>query len=226
MTKKMKSEERPRERRKTPKSIETRTKIIRGALGALDRWGVSATTTRRIAEAADVNLAIIHYHFASKEDLFLALLDELGQHMKSEVQATLEPADSLEARLEAFIYAIWTYAQKTERLQLVQLELTLYALKTEGAEWVAKRQYETYIDIYKRMLLDGLSAAETVAQSDVDAIARFLLRGMDGLMLQVFALEDSDNSRQALEALITTSLAYMADLKTRARKDKCSGSAA
>jgi AcrR family transcriptional regulator len=54
---------------------DTRLRILAAAKGALLEVGYANLSTRGIAEAAGVPLSQIHYHFGSKQNLMLAVLD-------------------------------------------------------------------------------------------------------------------------------------------------------
>ena len=53
---------------------ERREQIIRTAVEVFSKHGFSGTTTKRIAEAAGISEAIIFRHFASKDELYEAIL--------------------------------------------------------------------------------------------------------------------------------------------------------
>ena len=53
---------------------ETRQRVIDAASGLFAERGFHGTTARDIAERAGVNLAAAHYHFGSKESLYLEVL--------------------------------------------------------------------------------------------------------------------------------------------------------
>jgi AcrR family transcriptional regulator len=90
---------------------ETKQKILNAAEDLFGKYGYAATSLRHIIAEARVNLAAIHYHFGSKQDLLdqvilrkagpinerrLKLLDQF------EAEAAPDPA-SVEKILEAFI---------------------------------------------------------------------------------------------------------------------------
>lgn len=52
--------------------------------------GFSGTSVRDIAEAADVNLAMISYYFGSKEKLMEAMFEHRGQHFRIQLQNILQ----------------------------------------------------------------------------------------------------------------------------------------
>lgn len=56
-------------------SEDRRRQLIRAAVDLFARQGFEGTTTRQIAAAAGVNEALIFRHFATKVDLYTAILD-------------------------------------------------------------------------------------------------------------------------------------------------------
>lgn len=63
-----------RAERRERATAETRVAILEAARACLLRDGYASISTRHVAEAADVPLSQIHYHFGSKQDLILAVL--------------------------------------------------------------------------------------------------------------------------------------------------------
>ncbi len=55
----------------------TRERILEASLAILGRDGVQALTTRAIADQAGVNQALINYHFGTKANLFLEIVEAL-----------------------------------------------------------------------------------------------------------------------------------------------------
>lgn len=67
---------------------ERRHSIVETATRLFSQKGFSGTTTREIAQAAGVSEAIIFRHFATKEELYAAIVDFKSQHA-----APLEPCE-------------------------------------------------------------------------------------------------------------------------------------
>jgi TetR/AcrR family transcriptional regulator len=61
-------------------SEDRRRQLLRVAIDTFARNGFSGTKTKDIAAAAEVSEAILFRHFASKEDLYHAILDMKGSH--------------------------------------------------------------------------------------------------------------------------------------------------
>lgn len=64
-----------RAERRHQAAVDTRTSILAAARARLLAVGYGNLSTRAVAEAAEVPLSQIHYHFGSKQQLILALLE-------------------------------------------------------------------------------------------------------------------------------------------------------
>src|SRR3954464_13358405 len=60
---------------------ETKAKILDAAFKRLAREGYAALSLREIARDAGVNHALINYHFRSKDQLVIAVLDHANQRL-------------------------------------------------------------------------------------------------------------------------------------------------
>ncbi|MHB0952382.1 MAG: TetR/AcrR family transcriptional regulator [Allorhizobium sp.] len=192
----------------TKKGIETRARIIRGAREALENDGIEALTTRKIAASANVRLATLHYYFDSKETILLAVLEGMIADMATSYHTAPLAADP-EDRIAELLRLIWYYIGETRNRQIAQIELTLYALRTKGAEWLAERQYGAYIDFYSQMILNDPAMSREERERIGKAVARFMLIGIDGLILQTFALHDEEVAKESVEALIVATRDYL-----------------
>jgi AcrR family transcriptional regulator len=186
---------------KMSKSEVTRAQIIQGALQALEKTGVLGTTTRKIAAEANVQLATLHYHFESKSALLVAVLealnDEIAERLRKD-RAGIEP--DLDERIEILIRGTWRSIMQSRTRQIVQYELTLYALR-EGAQWLADQQYEAYLRLYRDQLMSRVGKTDLSPQK-LTSLARFILAGLDGLILQELVKPNRTRSNLAIEALI------------------------
>ncbi|NNE08443.1 MAG: TetR/AcrR family transcriptional regulator [Gemmatimonadetes bacterium] len=89
----------------------TPTRILDASEKLFSEEGLQGVSLRRITKEADVNLASIHYHFGSKENLFRRVLERRIEPLNAErleLLGTVESGGaqgvlSLEAVLEAFL---------------------------------------------------------------------------------------------------------------------------
>ena len=84
----------PTGRRERRDGTETRVLILAAAREVLLRDGYARLSTRSVADEADVPLSQIHYHFGSKQQLILAVLEAQNQRLlerQAEMFAGPEP---------------------------------------------------------------------------------------------------------------------------------------
>ena len=183
--------------RATAKSEATRTRIVDGALRLLQSRGVEAATTRAIAAEAGVRLATLHYHFASKDALLTTVLEVVVGQMTEVLRAEVREHADLPDRAEELLRAAWRLVCRTRALQIVQYEVTIYALRTPGVQWLARQQYESYAETYTDILAGGAQPSPGLRE-----LARTMLAGMDGLILQELAMPDQRRNARTLRHLI------------------------
>src|SRR6516165_4929030 len=107
----------------SPRAEPTRSALVRSGLELFGAKGFEATSTREIAAAAGVNIALIAYHFGGKEGLRLACADYVaatigevfagaqGGAAEIESLSRREARDRLARVVEALIDAIVARAE-------------------------------------------------------------------------------------------------------------------
>ncbi len=196
------------------KSNKTRARVIEGAIRALCATGVIGTTTRKIAAESGVHLATLHYHFDSKSALLLAVLEALIEDMTLAFREEVKSSSDLDDCIEQVLKAAWRWVTRTRVLQIVQYELTLYALR-EGAQWLAEQQYDAYVQLYRDFLIAVSNETGELSPAGCAAVARFMLAGVDGLILQELAKPNQARSKRSIEALIGLTQTYARSMMTR-----------
>lgn len=94
---------RPQEER----SAETRQRLIAAAIEMIARVGYASATTSLIADRASVSRGAIQYHFASKADLTVAIMEAIGTELNFRFDVARLAEQPLEARLGAMIEHYW-----------------------------------------------------------------------------------------------------------------------
>lgn len=107
----------------TPKGKLARERILRASEPLFADRGFHGTSMRDVAEASDLPLATIVYHFAKKEKLYAALLGEIAAHLMGDMDAARKAATT-EPSLEAAIRGLvrWSLANPA-RVRLLLREL-------------------------------------------------------------------------------------------------------
>lgn len=79
----------------------TREQIVERAIALMDRDGASALTMRRLAGELGVESAAIYWHFANKDDLCRAVVDEVSAQLQVASTSSGDPRERLEHHLAA-----------------------------------------------------------------------------------------------------------------------------
>jgi AcrR family transcriptional regulator len=75
-------------------AADTRTKILAEALDLFAEKGFSASTTRELAERMGFTKAALYYHFRTKDDLLMALLEPITERIAELTAAARRPGDA------------------------------------------------------------------------------------------------------------------------------------
>ena len=187
------------------KATDTRAKLIAGAMEVLCKDGVSGTTTRKIADASGQRLATMHYHFKDKDALLFAVLDEVALILNRHLEAELKPAPNLTERVETLIRAVWQLMSRTRDLQILQFEMTFYAVRSRDAAGLAEKQYKGLLELYERFL--NSPEASPAEAAKIRRLTHFVVAGLDGILVQELAYPDAKRSEESINCLITAAKA-------------------
>ncbi len=80
---------------------ERRKQLLAVAVDEFGIQGYHITTMNRLAEAAGVTKPVLYQHFPSKRDLYLAVLDDVGERLRSAISAAAAQATSAHEQVEA-----------------------------------------------------------------------------------------------------------------------------
>jgi AcrR family transcriptional regulator len=197
-------------------SADTKTRILDAAESLFMEHGFEATSLRQLTSAAAVNLAAVHYHFGSKEELFQAVLtrrlDPMNQERidlleRLEREAGAKPA-SVEKILSAMLIPALRLARDERRggKNFLRLVGRAYADPAPFIRHFLSQQYVEMINRYKEAFLKALphlSRQElTWRLHFVMGALSYTLAGTDALKLfaQV-AATDKDNDELLLQRL-------------------------
>ncbi len=146
---------------------ETKQKLLDAAELLISQHGYSATSLRQIIAEAGVNLASVHYHFGSKEELLDELVMRRARPVNEERVAMLDRAEAeggqggatLERILEAFLAP--AFFTRVSNPRFVKLMGRLYG---EGMmNWIVRKHFHPMVERFEaalRRTLPDLSEPE------------------------------------------------------------------
>ncbi|MFD2273956.1 TetR/AcrR family transcriptional regulator [Undibacterium arcticum] len=169
--------------------------IIQGTVSALLESGLSAVTMKKkIAAKAGVNTATLHYYFADKNALLTAAVQLIVSQISRELSANLGQQPDIRKCIEMVICNSWQVMARTRDIQLLQYELLLYTLRNVETQSIAKFQYDGYRKLYEDLFRHALADISPPGAIDLADLARFVVAGMDGLILQYLVDPDAEKN--------------------------------
>jgi len=186
---------------------ERRATIVAAAVRVLARDGITATTTRKIATEAGVNQAMIGYYFGGKDELLHAVLLEMMRRTGEIASASLPEHHRFAEALTDAVGAFWRHVEQSPELQVMQYELTLYALRRPESAWLARSQYEGYCAVVADLIQRVCDATGEEPAEPPESLARFIVAGLDGVILQFISSRDSVRARDDVRRLVQATLA-------------------
>lgn len=189
------------------KNGEKRADILAATIRTLVRDGLAETTTRKIASEAGVNQAMLRYYFGGKDDLLFAVLQEMMRLTGEIARASAPVAPTLRATIVESMSAFWASVEAQPELQIIQYELTLYALRSPEAAWLARQQYAGYAAVVEQLVRETEARSGETCAIPADEMARYIVGGLDGLILQFISDRNVERARRDLRNLIAAAVA-------------------
>jgi TetR/AcrR family transcriptional regulator, regulator of biofilm formation and stress response len=186
-----------------------RVQLVGAARAVLEREGMAGATLRAVAAEAGVPLGTVHYIFASKEQLLRAVLEDVIDEIADAARASAGDATDFPSAMRRTALEVWSrLVEGHAEHQLMQYELTLWALRTPGMADLARRQYGLYVEVLTAIWSEAAARAGFTPAIPADQLARLHLAGVDGLILQYLTLGDAERARADLAALVGQLVRY------------------
>ncbi|MBU1700185.1 MAG: TetR/AcrR family transcriptional regulator [Candidatus Eisenbacteria bacterium] len=160
---------------------QTRAIILDAAAEVLARQGYEAARVDDIARRSGVSKGAFYFHFPSKEEMALGLVDQLSERLIQKVQRMVEPQPPSRARLGAAIQALLeTFARKRALGHLLLVNIV-------GQGRVMDRKFlpirEKFILFIRAELVGAAEAGELPRDLDLDLTARAWLGALHETIL-------------------------------------------
>ena len=181
---------------------ETAEKILDLAEELIQTRGCSAFSYQDIADALKIKKASIHYHFESKTDLVIAVIDRYTQRFDATMKniARNESATSM-SMLERYVEPYAAFAATPDRVCLCgALSGEMLVLPRAARERVAfffKSQQQWLTQILKR----GAARGEFKLAESAAKVARLFFGALQGALLIQRTTGDSSQLRDVISAL-------------------------
>lgn len=137
---------------------DIRPRIIEAARARFAAAGVDATSLRSIAQDAGTSIGMIYYYFPTKDDLFLAVVEDVYGHLLAELEAALGEPSEFEQRVLALYRRI--AAASPPEIQVIRLVAREALTSGQRLESVARRFGRGHIPLVFQAAIGGMRAGE------------------------------------------------------------------
>jgi AcrR family transcriptional regulator len=178
----------------TQDSLDTRSRILEAAAQCIADEGIAAVRMAGIARAAGVSTALLHYHFATKDQLFESVLRYSYESSTVLDQAALRGAGRPAAeRLAVYLDRCLPSDPELVRDWLLWQELGLMCLRQPQLAAVNADLYQATHENLAAIIREGI-AEGSFRDCDADQVAQAAVALCDGLGNRVL----SDDPRTTL----------------------------
>lgn len=139
-------------------SAPGRDKIMQAAIATFAERGFSRTSTRDIAERAEVPRSLIFHHFRTKLALYLAIIQDHTDHIMARLDGGATPGQDAIVRLRQFV-DIYTECLAYETPCIPRVRVDDSAMPREAVGPI-RVQYTRVISRIEEILRDGVTAGE------------------------------------------------------------------
>lgn len=130
-------------------------RIVHAARERFLKEGVDGASLRAIARDAKTNIGMVYYYFPTKDDLFLAVVEEVYQTILRDLEDALAAKGTARDRLErAFV----RFSQTTDdEIKIVRLVVREALISSERLGRVIERFQRGHLPLVLSTLADGVS---------------------------------------------------------------------
>ncbi len=178
-------------------------RILNAAYEVLRSQGYMGLTTAKVAAASGQNKAMISYYYGSKQGLVAAVARRVSETLTKEVLAEVDSAADAGGVVTAMTDSLWAVMDRDPGLQRVYFDLSSHAVVDREVGGIMLEMKEGHRAIL-REILRGLDAE--IPDDELDAIAIFIISGLEGMSLERLDRGDSPALRRARELFISAAI--------------------
>lgn len=120
--------------------------------------GVEAASLRQIAKDADTSIGMVYYYYTTKDDLFLAVVEEIYQKFLSDLEAILATRRSYQERLSG-IYGRMG-AMTNNEFEVLRLIVRESLTSNDRRNQLMQRFLRGHLPLLMGAILEGFAAGE------------------------------------------------------------------
>lgn len=176
-----------------------RQEIVLGLMSAMAEKGYEKASIQSIAKAAGLSPGLIHYHFKTKLEILIALMNELSSKADERFEELAAEARSAEDKLMAYIDAALALGEGSDQNAVAAWVII-------GAEAVrledVRSLYQEVISKHSRTLIEllthtALEAGNKLTKKHAEELATFIIASIEGAYQIATTIPDASKNYAA-----------------------------
>ncbi len=161
-------------------SDERKSQILRAAAELFSQRGIHAASMNEISKAAGLSKAAVYHYYDGKEAMVEALVRQLFDADRPELQSLVESDEPAVRRLEGYAASLVRLLEKNKVLYPVFAEFKALASRDAGVRSVLKPSFGAYVVAFSKIAADGIHRGEFRKDLDAEEIAWALASIIEG----------------------------------------------
>jgi AcrR family transcriptional regulator len=174
-----------------------RAELLEAARQVVLQRGMASTRVADVASATNVSGGLIHYHFATKDDLMAEMLRASSLEEQQQLERIASDSGSAVARLDRIIRHYLPRA-KDDQSWILWIEAWAASLRTPALRDILTGLEGAWISMLERVIREGVETGEFDCEDPAGAAER-LDALLDGLLLRATVHPDAIPRRRLLE---------------------------
>jgi TetR/AcrR family transcriptional regulator len=163
---------------KTPqkRGDDSRKRVVEAALECFGAFGYEGTSTRAVAERAGVTHTLVLYHFKSKEQLWLSMMEDALENYSASISTNLRENESRPAS-EALRVFIEQFVRLSAAHPQIHRIMTMEGNReTERLQWVIDHYLRDHFTVVRDLIKRG-QAEGSVRECDAARLYYYIIGG-------------------------------------------------
>jgi AcrR family transcriptional regulator len=190
-----------------PPPTDRSTRILEAACRVIVREGAHGLRMARVAEEADVSKALVHYYFATRQELLRSAFAFSEQRWLAAIDAELATVSAGAARVERMLLVSVDPALAFSEQRALGNEVWSSLRSDEELRPVVERSYRAWLGRVVDLIEEGKADGSIAANVDATSTGWRLAAAADGFdSLLYLGLVDRDDAVRLMRETITREL--------------------
>jgi AcrR family transcriptional regulator len=204
-------------RSQADRSAETRARILAAAVRCVDELGFARATFQRIARRAGVTVGAVQHHFAAKEDVLRAVLEDSFEHLSRCFDGVCVEGADLGERVSVFIDRAWLHCGYPPFRSTLEILMTTRG-DDGGAHWTDTPLLESTRRV-QRLWRSVFSEVEIPAARHLEVL-RFAFAALAGIAMTVRLEQSRAGTARQLALLKAALVALLEQVESESRSPR------